>query len=115
MSYQQNEVKFHSHVFSKDGLRPDPEKVTAIAEMPRRTDKAGVQRLLGMVNYVSKFIPNISDLTTPLRQLLHQDVLWHWEEQQETSFKAIKESLTIAPVLGYYDAQKALTLHVDAS
>ena len=57
----------------------------------------------------------MSDLTTPLRQLLHQDVLWHWEEQQETSFKAIKESLTLAPVLGYCDAQEALTLQVDAS
>ena len=112
---QQNEVKFHGHLFSKDGLRTDPEKVRAIVEMPRPTDKAGVQRLLGMVNYVSKFIPNQPDLTTPLTQLLHQDVLWHWEKQQETSFKAIKESLTLAPVLGYYDAQKALTLQVDAS
>ena len=98
-------MKFHGHVFSKDGLRTDPEKVRAIVEMPRPTDKAGVQRLLRMVNYVSKFIPNLSDLTPPLRP----------EKQEETSFKAIKESLTLAPVLGYYDAQEALTLQVDAS
>ena len=78
---QQSEVKFHGHVFSQDGLKTDPEKVRAIVEMPRPTDKAGVQRLLGMVNYVSKFIPNLSDLTTRLRTLLHQDVLWHWEKQ----------------------------------
>ena len=112
---QQSEVKFHGHVFSQDGLKTDPEKVRAIVEMPRPTDKAGVRRLMGMVNYVSKFIPNLSDLTTPLRTLLHQDVLWHWEQQQKTSFKAIQESLTLAPVLGYYDAQKVLTLQVDAS
>ena len=108
-------MQFHSHVFSKDSLRTDPEKVRAKVEMPRPSGKAGVQRLLGMVNYVCKFIPNLSDLTTPLRQLLHQDVPWHWEKQQETSFKAIKKSLTLAQVLGYYDAQKALTLQVDAS
>ena len=78
--------------------------------MPRPTDKSGVQRLLGMINYVSKFIPNMSDLTAPLRQLLHQDVEWHWEEQQEASFKAIKESLVRARILGYYDAKKSLTL-----
>ena len=83
--------------------------------MPRPTDKSGVERLLGMINYVSKFIPNMSDLTAPLRQLLHQDVEWHWEEQQEASFKAIKESLVCAPILGYYDAKKSLTLQVDAS
>ena len=108
-------MKFHGHVFSQDGLKTDPEKVRAIVEMPRPTDKAGVQRLLGMVNFVSKFIPNLSDLTTRLRTLLHQDVLWHWEKQQETSFKAIKEWLTLAPVLGYYDRQKVLTWQVDAS
>ena len=78
--------------------------------MPRPTDKSGVQRLMGMINYVSKFIPNMSDLTAPLRQLLHQDVEWHWEEQQEASFKAIKESLVRARILGYYDAKKSLTL-----
>ena len=108
-------MKFHGLEFSKDGLRTDQEKVRAIVEMPRLTDKAGVQRLLGMVNNVNKFIPNLSDLTTPLRTLLHQDVLWHSEKQQETSFKAIKESVTLAPVLGYYDVQKALMVQVDAS
>ena len=78
---QQSEGKFHGHVFSQDGLKTDPEKVRAIVEMPRPTDKAGVQRLLGMANYVSKFISNLSDLTTLLRTLLHQDFLWHWEKQ----------------------------------
>ena len=70
-------MKFHGHVFTKNGLQTDPEKVRAVVDMPRPTDKAGVQRLLGMVNYVSKFIPNMSDLRSPLRQLLHQDVEWH--------------------------------------
>ena len=83
--------------------------------MPRPADKAGIQRLLGMLNYVSKFVPNMSDLTAPLRELLHQDVEWHWEEQQETSFKNVKEALVLSPVLGYYDTKKELTLQVDAS
>ena len=65
---QREEVKFHSQVFSHDGLRTDPEKVRAMVEMPRPTDKSGVQRLLRMINYVSKFM---SDLIAPLRQLLH--------------------------------------------
>ena len=74
---EQEELKFHGHVFTKDGWKTDPEKVRAVADMPRPTDKAGVQRLLGMVNYVSKFIPNMPYLTLPLRQPLHQDVEWH--------------------------------------
>ena len=64
---EKEEVKFHGHVFTRDGLKIDPEKVRVIVEMARPTDKAGVQGLLGMVNYVSKFIPNMFDLTSPLR------------------------------------------------
>lgn len=55
----QEEVKFHGHVFTKDGLETDPEKVRAVVEMPRPTDQAGVKRLLGMVNYVSKFMSSL--------------------------------------------------------
>ena len=42
---QNEEVKFHGHVFTRDGLKPDPEKVRAVVDMPRPTDKAEVQRL----------------------------------------------------------------------
>ena len=58
-----------------------------------------------MDNYVSKFTPNMSDLTSQLRQLLRQDVEWHWEGQYETGFKKVKEVLAFSPVLGYNDAR----------
>ena len=44
---QLEEVKFHGHVFSHDGLKTDPEKVRAIVEMPRPTDKSGVKGCWG--------------------------------------------------------------------
>ena len=59
---EKEEVKFHGHVFTRDGLTTDPEKVRAIFDMPRPTDKVGVQRLLGLINYVNKFIPNIKPI-----------------------------------------------------
>ena len=42
-----------------EGLRVDPAKVRAITEMPAPTDKAGVQRLLGLAQYLSKFLPHL--------------------------------------------------------
>jgi len=83
--------------------------------MPRPTDKTGVQRILGVLNYVSKFIPNISVLTAaPIRQLLLQETEWHWHEQQEKSFQAIKQTLAAAPGLEFYDPKQELTLQIDA-
>ena len=48
--------------------------------MPTPADKQGVQRLLEMVNYVQKFAPMLSDVTTPLRELTRDDVELLWEE-----------------------------------
>ena len=50
------------HVFTRDGLKTDPENVRAVVDMLRPNGKAGVERLLGMVNFVSKFIPNMPAL-----------------------------------------------------
>ena len=43
------EIPFIGHVISRDGLKPDSEKVRAVAEMPLPTDKKGIQRLMGFV------------------------------------------------------------------
>ena len=45
-------------------------KIDAIINMAEPQDKKGVQRLLGMVNYVSKFVPNVSEITSPLQKCL---------------------------------------------
>ena len=44
--------------------------------MPKPEYKEGVQRLLGLINFAKKFIPNLSELTAPLRQLLLKNKPW---------------------------------------
>ena len=76
------EVPYIGHVLTSNGLKPDPKKVHAVEGMPSPEDKPALLRFLGMVNYMSKFIPNLADLTQPLRELLHKEVEWHWSERQ---------------------------------
>lgn len=109
------EVKYVGHIIGKDGLKVDPEKVRAIVNMPEPTDIQGVRRFLGLVQYVSKFIPNLADVSEPLRILTKNDVVWHWEKEQVDSFARLKEILTQAPVLKIYDLEKDVTISVDAS
>ena len=52
---RQKEATYIGHLLTADGLKIDPEKVRAIGHMPKPTDVKGVQRLLGMVNYLAKF------------------------------------------------------------
>ena len=73
-------VAYMGHVLSADGLQPDPEKVKAIREMPTLTDKQSIQHLLGMTNYLQKFAPRLSEITTPLHKLTKNDEFL-WDEQ----------------------------------
>ena len=78
-------------------------------------NKEELQRYLGMITYLAKFIPNLSQSAELLRTLLEKDVKWHWNEQQEHSFKTLKQLTTEAPVLKYFDPTKAIKISVDAS
>ena len=47
--------------------------------------------------------------SAPLRELLEKQFAWHWDQEQETSFKKLKQMVSSTPVLGYYDPTKPVT------
>ena len=61
------EVTYIGHKLTPQGVHADPEKVKAIMEMPASSDKKGVERLLGTINYLVKFIPGMSKNIANLR------------------------------------------------
>ena len=85
------EVPFMGHLFPKHGLKIDPDKAKAVLEMPRPEDVEGVQRLNGLVNYLSKFLPRLADHMEPIRHLTRQDTEFNWmeEQQRDTSKKGL--------------------------
>ncbi|RXN16535.1 dynein heavy chain axonemal [Labeo rohita] len=109
------EVSYVGHILTAEGLKPDNGKVRAIQNMPEPQDKAALMRFLGLLQYLSKFIPNMSDLSAPLRKLLEGDVAWHWETEQQRSFERLKSLVSNTPVLKYFDVNKEIMLSVDAS
>lgn len=78
-------------------------------------DRKELERFLGVTNYLSKFIPNYSTITTPLRELLRKDVVFRWDQPQDIAFRKLKGILVSPPVLCYFDPKKAVTLSVDSS
>ena len=83
--------------------------------MPRPEDVEGVQRLNGFVNYLAKFLPQLSSVMAPIRRLTRKDSQWQWAEEQEKALEEIKRLVTTAPVLGYYDPTSELEIQCDAS
>jgi len=112
-----NEVKYFGHVVSAEGLKPDPEKVAAIEEMKPPKDRNELETVLGMITYLAKFAPNLSEITKPMRLLLAKDVEFAWDKPQIDAFQKVKDIITKSPgpVLAFYEPNKDLTLQVDAS
>ena len=113
--FRQAELPYLGEVVTQDGVKPDPEKVQAVTDMPTPTNATELQRVLGMVTYLGRYIPNLSARTAPLRSLLGKDIEWQWNAEQEAAWIGIKEALTKHPVLQYYDESKAIKVSSDAS
>ena len=78
-------------------------------------DVANLQSFNGMINYLKKFSPVLSELSEPLRRLCKSGVVWAWESEQQDAFEAIKQVITSLPVLAYLDKTKKHTIQCDAS
>ena len=112
---RRQEVPFIGHVAMDKGLRADPTKMDAITRMPPPTDLVGVRRLLGMAQYLAKFLPHLADATKPLRDLTHKDIEWVWDKPQEDVFQRLQKAITNTPVLRYYNLEEEATIQCDAS
>jgi hypothetical protein len=115
MELQLKEITFMGHRITENGLHSDPEKVRAIIEMPAPTNVEELRRYLGVVNYLGKFLPNVTEILKPLQNLLKKDVPWMWSSSQEAAIANVKKLVTKAPVLSFYDPDKELILENDAS
>ena len=112
---RKDKISYIGHILSKDDLRPDPKETEAIMNMPSLKNKEELQRFLGMLTYLSKFIPNLSHVVAPSRTLLEKDVDWHWQNDQAKSYVALGNLVTKAPVLKYFDPSRPTKISVDAS
>ena len=109
------ELTFLGDKISASGLKPDPKKVEAILKLERPRDKQELQRFLGMINYLGRFIPDLSVKTMPLRAFLDQRNQWNWGHEQDKAWFNLKEIVSKQPVLKFYDPKKSIKIATDAS
>ena len=108
-------VKYMGHILTNEGVKPDPAKIRAIVDMDKPKDVAGVRRIMGMVNYLARYLKNLTDVTEPLRQLTHKDAEFVWTTVQDEAYQKMKDTVTKAPLLRYFDPKEQVTLQCDAS
>ncbi|KAL1446090.1 hypothetical protein WDU94_005684 [Cyamophila willieti] len=110
-----SQVKFLGHVIDGEGVHIDDEKVKAIMSLPVPANKKELERFLGSMNYLSKFIQNYSSKSAGIRDLLNKNNLWVWDENHTRCFEELKKCISNTPVLKFYDVNQDVTLSVDSS
>ena len=110
-------VSFFGAEYSVDGMHPCPKKIQGITKMTPPIDKQQLASFIGMVTYMGNFVPHLSHHTEPLRAMLKQDAVFHWDEASNASFQKIKDLIakTASQPLQYYDRRKSVTVQADAS
>lgn len=106
---------FIGHILTSEGIKPDPGKIEAVLKMERPSDLAAVRRQVGLVNCLTKFLSKLSELCEPLRRLTHKGVEWSWSIEQEKAFENVKQAVTSAPILRYFNSNEPVEGQGDAS
>ncbi|XP_062584093.1 uncharacterized protein K02A2.6-like [Saccostrea cucullata] len=113
--FRKQSIEYFGHMISSDGISPCPERVRAIRELAAPTNVTELKRILGMVNYLGRFLPNLSTVMHPLTDLLKSDSVWIWDNPQEEAFKRVKDMLTETHALAFYSSSKPVVISADAS
>ena len=115
LRFKCTEVDFYGKTYTTDWCKPAQNKITAIIKMPHPSSKKEVQSFIGMINYLTKFLPKLTELSEPIRELIKEKVPFNWGPEHQESFAMPKKELVRAPVLAYYNPWKETILQTDAS
>ena len=109
------ELRYLGYVVDRKGLRVDPEKVSAVLEIPVPTSMKEVRQFCGTASWYRRFIPNFASRIHPLTTLLRKNQPFKWSEAAQAAFDDIRESLVQSPILSCPDFDKPFTISCDAS
>uniref|UniRef100_A0A8C1MGR5 Gypsy retrotransposon integrase-like protein 1 n=1 Tax=Cyprinus carpio TaxID=7962 RepID=A0A8C1MGR5_CYPCA len=112
---RQKQIQFLGHIIDARGVRPDEKKVEAILNIQPPRNVTEVKRILGMVHYLGRYLPGLAEITCPLNDLFKADTFWTWSHAQERALTRVKELMTEARVLSFFDVTKPTIVSADAS
>lgn len=113
--FHAKEVKYLGLIVSTDGIRMDPEKISAVVEWPKPRNVKDVQSFLGFANFYRRFIKDFAKKALPLTELTRKDTPFLWNKECTRAFEELKTAFTSAPILQHFDPDKPSTIECDSS
>lgn len=116
-TFLRKEVPYLGHIVSREGIRPDPEKISAIVKAePPKTVKQ-LQSFLGCIQWFKRFVPNLAEKVYILYKLTAKGEKFSWNENHTKAFENVKNYFLNPPVLKFpiFDKESTFVLTTDAS
>lgn len=114
-SFLKSSVEYLGYVVGGNSIKPNPQKIEALANAPLPTCVKELRQFNGLAGYFRKFVPNFSTIMAPLYALTKKDAKWNWTEKHTKAHATVIKYLTSTPVLTIFDPSKPIELHTDAS
>ncbi|KAL1448662.1 hypothetical protein WDU94_005557 [Cyamophila willieti] len=115
LQYFVPEVRYLGMKFNSLGIKADENRVLAIKNLKAPSNKKELQSILGMINFLRPFIPNLSELIVPFKNLLTKDVIFSWNKIHEDQLNKIKMIICNLSLLSNFDITKPIVVQADAS
>ena len=113
--FRQSQLEYFGHKINASGISPNPAKVEAVRNLDPPKDKKELQRAVGLINYLGKYVENLSTIISPMGDLLKDDTAFYWGPDQNNAFERVKILLTEAPTLAFYKPNSPIIVSADSS
>ena len=104
--------KLLGFIVSQRGIEVDPDKVHAIREMPHPRTEKEVRGFLGRLNYIARFISQLTTTCELIFKLLRKNHVVEWNEDCQIAFNKIKQYLREPPILRPPVPERPLILYL---
>jgi hypothetical protein len=68
--FRKPQLEYFGHIISDRGISPNPERIKAVRELKAPTDTTELRRVIGIINYLGRFLPDLSTVIKPITDLL---------------------------------------------
>lgn len=113
--FLKREVAYLGHLITAEGVKPNPDKISAIKNYPIPKTPKEIKSFLGLAGYYRKFIRDFAKISKPMTSCLKKDAKVTHSPEFVNSFNHLKNLLINSPILQYPDFSKPFVLTTDAS
>lgn len=114
-NFLRKEIEFLGHIITEQGIKPNPNKISAIQNYPCPKNRKAIKSFLGLLGYYRKFIKDFTRITKPLTKQLKGKKPVTIDNEFLKAFDFSKTLLSNDPILQYPDLTKNFILTTDAS